>query len=225
MVRFFLHHDDLFTQTKPRRPLSHPRQVRRKLCPLSTPTECKPGEIFSCRQYSSLFSEQFYLTTQIRSSIETPVQDRKVEEGRLHLRTRANSAAMRMRCVFSPIAFLLMCSSSSRFMQPPKRPVQAKRILPPGFPAPAPVPQPLPEPPAAALPDGVAPGAGVIVVNLADFVPEPAQRGQVAPRVSRSMTATGAQPLVAPDVDGGSIERQARQALANPRGQPPPGGP
>ncbi len=80
---------------------------------------------------------------------------------------------------------------------------------------------------AAPVVDG-GPAVDRTVVQLADFVPEPVARGQVPARVSRSMTATGAQPLVQPDIDGGSLERQARQALAHSRGerplppQPPP---
>ena len=59
------------------------------------------------------------------------------------------------------------------------------------------------------------------VVSLANFVPEPVARGHVPARVSRSMTAGGAQPLVIADSEGGSIERQARQALAQSRVERP----
>ena len=60
------------------------------------------------------------------------------------------------------------------------------------------------------------------VVSLVNFVPEPAAGGHVAASVSRSMTATGAQPLVHADIDKGSIERQARQAQVRGERPPPP---
>ena len=62
-------------------------------------------------------------------------------------------------------------------------------------------------------------------VALADFVPETVPRGHVPARVSRSMTANGAQPLVISDVDGASIERQALQAHVARRALPPPSPP
>ena len=67
-----------------------------------------------------------------------------------------------------------------------------------------------------------APRDAVVLVALADFVPDALPRGQVPPRVSRSMTATGAQPLVRPDMDGPSIELQLKQARENRGPQPPP---
>ena len=80
------------------------------------------------------------------------------------------------------------------------------------------------EAPAPAPASEVVPRNAVVHLALANFVPDPPTRGQVGQRVSRSMTATGVEPLVRPDMDGASIEQQAKQAR-EARGPPPPPAP